>query len=72
MTKNNRNSSNLSSLGEQIICTFIFKGCEVLIEGVGLKANLIHLEMWDVDVILGMQNFAHMRNLDLGRKEITT
>ena len=28
---------------EQIIRTFIFKGCEVLIEGVMLKANLIPL-----------------------------
>ena len=41
-------------LGEQIIRTFIFKGCEILIEGVVLKANLIPLEMWDFDVILGM------------------
>ena len=30
-------------MSEQIIRTFIFKGCEVLIEGVMLKANLIPL-----------------------------
>ena len=39
---------------EQIIRTFVFKGCEVLIKKVVLKANLIPLEMWDFDVILGM------------------
>ena len=41
-------------LREQIIRTSIFRGCEVLIEGVALKANLIPLEMCDFDVILGM------------------
>ena len=41
-------------LGEQIIRTFIFKGCEILIEGIVLKANFIPLEMWDFDVIFGM------------------
>ena len=39
-------------LGEQIIRTFVLRGCEVLIEGVVLKANLIPLEMWDFHVIL--------------------
>ena len=43
-----------TSLGEQILCNFVFKGCEILIEGVVLKVNLIPLEMWDFDVILGM------------------
>ena len=32
----------------------MFKGYEILIEGVVLKANLIPLEMWDFDVILGI------------------
>ena len=41
-------------LGEQIFRTSIFKGCEILIKGVVLKANLITLEMKDFDVILGM------------------
>ena len=41
-------------LGEQIIRTFMLRGCEVFIEGVVLKENLILLEMWDFDVILGM------------------
>ena len=32
-------------LGEHTICTSVFRGCEILIEGVVLKANLILLEM---------------------------
>ena len=32
----------------------VFKGCEVVVEGVVLKAHLIPLEMTDFDVILGM------------------
>ena len=32
----------------------MFKGCEVVIEGMVLKANLIPLEMTNFDVILGM------------------
>ena len=32
----------------------MFRGCEILIEGIVLKANLIPLEMWDFDVILGI------------------
>ena len=32
----------------------MFKGCEVVVEGVVLKANLILLEMTCFDVILGM------------------
>ena len=34
---NSRNFSDSSNLGEQIICTFVFRGCEVLIEGIILK-----------------------------------
>ena len=41
-------------LGEQIFHTSVFKGCEILVEGVVLKANLIPLEMTDFNVILGM------------------
>ena len=41
-------------LGERIQRTFVFKGCEVVVEGMLLKANLIPLEMSDFDVILGM------------------
>ena len=41
-------------LGQQILHNSIFKCCEILIEGVVLKANLIPLEMWDFNVILGM------------------
>ena len=39
-------------LGEKILKTYVFKGCEVVVEGVVLKANLIPLEMTDFDVIL--------------------
>ena len=39
-------------LGEQILRTLIFKGCEILVEGAVLKANLIPLKMFDFDVIL--------------------
>ena len=41
-------------LGEQILRNLVFKGCEILIEGMVLKANLISLEINDFDVILGM------------------
>ena len=41
-------------LGGQILHNMVFKGYEVLIEGVVLKANLILLEMYDFDMILGM------------------
>ena len=43
-------------LGERILKTFVFKGCEVVIEGMVLKANLIPLEMTDFDVILDIRN----------------
>ena len=41
-------------LGEQILRSLIYKRCEMLIEGIVLKANLIPLEMYDFGVILGM------------------
>ena len=41
-------------LGEQILYTSIFRGCEILVEDVVLKENLISLKMYDFDVILGM------------------
>ena len=44
----------MTHVKEQIICTTVFRSCEVLIEGVMLKVNLIPLEMWEFDVILGM------------------
>ena len=39
---------------EQILHTSIFKRCEIVVEEVVLKTNLILLEMSDFDVILGM------------------
>ena len=44
----------ITPLEKQIFRTLIFKECEIVIEGVVLKANLIPLEMSDFDVILGM------------------
>ena len=41
-------------LGEQILRTLVFKGSEILVEGVVLKANLIPLEMTNFDIILEM------------------
>ena len=43
-----------TTLEEQILRTSVFKGCEILVKGVVLKANPIPLEMSDFDVILGM------------------
>ena len=48
-------------LGEGILRTSVFKGCEILVEGVVLKANLIPLEMTDFDVILGMDWLSNHR-----------
>ena len=45
----------MTFLGGQIIRTFVFRDCEVLIEGVVLKENLISLEIWDFEVILSMK-----------------
>ena len=41
----------------------MFKGCEILVEGVVLKANLIPLENFDFDVILGMDWLSNHRAL---------
>ena len=58
-------------LGEQILRTSVFKGCEVVVEGVVLKANLIPLEMTDFDVILGMDwLFCHRASMDCFTKKI--
>ena len=47
----------MTPLGEKIVRTSVFKGCEVVVEGIILKANLIPLEMIDFDVTLGMDWF---------------
>ena len=41
-------------LREQILRNTIFKGCEILVDCVFLKVNLIPLELYDFNVILGM------------------
>ena len=58
-------------LGERIVRTFGFKGCEVMVEGIVLKANLIPLEMSDFDVILGMNWFSkHRASMNCFTKKI--
>ena len=44
-------------LGEYNLRTLIFKGCEILVEGVVLMANLISLEMYNFNMILGIPIF---------------
>ena len=44
-----------------IVRTSVFKGCEVVIEGFVLKANLIPLKMVDFDVIFGMDWLSYHR-----------
>ena len=49
----------------------MFKGCEILVEGVVLKANLIRLEMTNFDVILGMDWLSnHQASMDYFTKKI--
>ena len=57
--------------GEQILQTSVFKGYEILVEGVVLKANLIPLEMLDFDVILRMDWLSNHRvSMDCFTKKI--
>ena len=49
----------------------MFKGCEILVKGVVLKANLIPLEMSDFDVILRMDWLSnHRASIDYFTKKI--
>ena len=48
-------------LGERIPKTSMFKGCEVVVEGIMLKENLIPLDMVDFDVILDMDWWSNHR-----------
>ena len=58
-------------LGEQILRTLVFKGCEILVEGVVLKANLILLEMSDFDAILRIDWLSnHQALMDCFTKKI--
>ena len=58
-------------LGERMLRTSIFQGCETLVEGVVLKANLISLEMTDFDVILEMDWLSNHRvSMDRFTKKI--
>ena len=49
----------ITPLGEHILRTLVFKGCEILVEDIVLKANLISLEMSDFDVILGIDSLSN-------------
>ena len=51
----------ITLLGERIVRTSVFKGCEVVVEEIMLKTNLIPLEMVDFDVILGMDWLSYHR-----------
>ena len=58
-------------LRERIMKTSVFKGCEVVVEGIMLKANLIPLKMSDFDVILGMDWLSnHRATMDYFTKKI--
>ena len=58
-------------LGKQILRTSIFKGCEIVVEGVVLKANLIPLKMTNFDVILRMYWLScHRASMDCFTKKI--
>ena len=58
-------------LREQILCTSVFKRCEILVEDVVLKANLIPLEMFDFNEILGIDWFSnHRASMDCFTKNI--
>ena len=58
-------------LGEQILCNTIFEGYEILIDGMVLKANLILLEMYDFDIILGMDWLStHRASVDCFTKKV--
>ena len=49
----------------------MFRSCEILIEGVILKDNLIPLEMWDFDVILDMDLLSiHRVSVDYFTKKV--
>ena len=58
-------------LGEQILRTSVFKGCEIVVGWIVLKANLIPLEMSDLDVILRMDRLSnHRASMDCFTKKI--
>ena len=57
-------------LGEQILHTSVFKGCEMLVEDV-LKMNLISIEMYNFDKILGIDWLSkHHASVDCFTKKI--
>ena len=58
-------------LGETMVAKSICKSCVIKIGGNELLANLIHLEIQEFDVILGMDCLAaYYANVDCYRKEV--
>ena len=58
-------------MGEQILCNTIFKGYEILIDGVVLKVNLIPLQMYGFNVILGIDWLStHRASMDCFTKKV--
>ena len=61
----------ITPLGEQILRTSVFNRCEILVEGVVLKANLILLEVYNFDMILVMDWLStHRAFMDCFTKKI--
>ena len=57
--------------GDVLKIEWVFRSCEVLVEGYSLEANLIPLEMVDFDVILGMDFLeAHQALVDCFQKTV--
>ncbi|PRQ51575.1 putative nucleotidyltransferase, Ribonuclease H [Rosa chinensis] len=55
--------------GASLKIEWVFRGCDVLIEGVSLEVDLIPLDLVEFDVILGMEFLAtHRANIDCFRK----
>ena len=61
----------MTLLGKQILRNSIFKGCEILVKCVVLKANLIPLKMYDFNIILGMDwLFTQCASVDYFTKKV--
>lgn len=59
-------------IGKEVICRTFYPSCPVMIGGLELPANLISLEMFDFDVILGMDWLAgYHATMDCFHKTLT-
>ncbi|KAL2497723.1 DNA/RNA polymerase superfamily protein [Abeliophyllum distichum] len=58
-------------VGDSLLANSVYKNCVVKVNDQELKANLIHLDIYDFDVILGMDFLATNRaSVDCFRKEV--